>query len=140
MALVDLGTRIAAKRALNHRVVAAAAELADILGRELHLAYAPPFSEIVRDLDVVDPVALTAAGRQRADVFLLRLARDDLYPAAMHVSAGPPHKVLASIAAKQKIAVTVIGTVGRRGLVGKLIGNTAERILPLLKTDVLVVK
>jgi universal stress protein E len=140
MALVDLGTRISAKRDLNHRVVAAAAELADSLGRELHLAYAPPFSETLRDLDAVDPVALTAAGRQRADVFLLQLAREDLHPAAMHVRAGPPHKVLASIAATHKIEVTVIGTVGRKGLVGKVIGNTAERILPLLKTDVLVVK
>jgi universal stress protein E len=140
MALVDLGTRVAAKREVNHRVVAAAAELAGILGRKLHLAYAPPFSEVLRDLDVVDPVALTAAGRQRAEVFLRRLARANLHPAAVHVRAGPPHKVLASIAAHQKIEVTVLGTVGRKGLVGKLIGNTAEHILPLLKTDVLVVK
>jgi universal stress protein E len=140
MAAVDLGTRLAAKRALNHRVVAVAAELADALGRELHLAYAPPFSAILRDLDVIDPVALTAAGRQRAEAFLRRLARANLHPAATHVRAGPPAKVLTSIAVQQKIEVTVLGTVGRKGLVGKLIGNTAEHILPLLKTDVLVVK
>lgn len=140
LAAVDLGTRLAAKRALNHRVVAAAAELADALGCELHVAYAPPYSAVLRDLDVVDPVALTAMGRKRAQAFLRRLARADLYPVASHVRAGSPPKVLTSIAAQQKIAVTVLGTVGRKGLVGKLVGNTAERILSLLKTDVLVVK
>jgi universal stress protein E len=140
LAAVDLGTRLAAKRALNHRVVAAAAELADALGRELHVAYAPPFSAVLRDLDVIDPVALTAAGRKRAEVFLHRLAQADLHPIAAHVRAGPPPKVLTSIAVQQKIAVAVLGTVGRKGLVGKLVGNTVERILSLLKTDVLVIK
>jgi nucleotide-binding universal stress UspA family protein len=30
--------------------------------------------------------------------------------------------------------------VGRKGLIGKLVGNTAERVLSLIRTDVLVVK
>ena len=34
--------------------------------------------------------------------------------------------------------IVVIGSVGRKGLIGQLIGNTAEKVLKLLKTDVLI--
>jgi nucleotide-binding universal stress UspA family protein len=39
-----------------------------------------------------------------------------------------------------KAAVTIIGTVGRTGISGALIGNTAEVILDAVDSDVLVLK
>jgi universal stress protein E len=58
----------------------------------------------------------------------------------IHIKAGNPNTVIPSIASKIKAELVVIGSVGRRGLKAKLMGNTAESILALLKTDVLVMQ
>ena len=44
-----------------------------------------------------------------------------------------PENVIPSTAAKYKAGLVVIGTMGRKGIAGKLMGNTAEKILKLLK-------
>jgi universal stress protein E len=44
------------------------------------------------------------------------------------------------LAAKKRIGLVVLGCVGRRRLAGRVIGNTAEQILRLLKADVLAIK
>jgi universal stress protein E len=140
LAAVDLGTKVASKRALNLRVARAADALAKLLACELHVAYVPPCPQILRDLGAIDADSLTRASRHVADAFVKSLAREDIHAAAVHVHAGPTERALVSIAASNRIDVTVIGTVGRRGLTGKLVGNTAERVLSLIRTDVLVVK
>jgi universal stress protein E len=44
------------------------------------------------------------------------------------------------MAARQKAGLVVIGTIGRKGLKAKVLGNTAKKILSLLKSDVLALK
>jgi universal stress protein E len=44
------------------------------------------------------------------------------------------------LAAENKAGLVVLGTVGRKKLVGRVLGNTAEQILRLLKADVLAIK
>ena len=56
------------------------------------------------------------------------------------MKAGEPEKVIPSTAASVKAAVVVLGVVGRKGLSGRIIGNTAEKILSLLRCDVLALK
>jgi universal stress protein E len=140
LAAVDLGTKVASKRALNLRVARAADALAKLLECQLHLAYVPPCPAILRDLGAIDADSLTRASRHVADAFAKSLAREGVRADAVHVRAGPTERGLVSIAAGNRIDVTVIGTVGRRGLVGTLVGNTAERVLSLIRTDVLVIK
>ena len=53
---------------------------------------------------------------------------------------GPVEKVIASQAAGRRAQIVVMGTVGRKGVKAKLIGNTAERVLTHLKTDILALK
>lgn len=55
------------------------------------------------------------------------------------LSGGKAKKVILDTAEKTDADVVVIGSVGRRGVKGALIGNTAEKILDELVSDVLVV-
>jgi len=64
----------------------------------------------------------------------------DLPVKAFKVKKGPVEKVITSVAAKQRAQVVVMGTVGRRGVRARLLGNTAEKVLRHLRTDVLALK
>ena len=72
---------------------------------------------------------------------LLDLAKaHDLPEKAFRCKRGPVEKVISSDAAKLCAQIVVLGTIGRRGVRARLIGNTAEGVLRHLKTDVLAVK
>jgi universal stress protein E len=140
MAAVDLGTRVPNKRLLNYKIVGAADELAKALDCELHVGYAVPFSRVMRDLDLVDKWKLLAEGRRLARSFQASLAERGIDTRAIHVRAGPPEKVLVSMAARHRISLVVLGCIGRKRLAGRVVGNTAEQILRLMKADVLALK
>ena len=53
---------------------------------------------------------------------------------------GPVDTVITSQAAKVRAQLVVMGTVARRGIRARLIGNTAESVLHHLRTDVLALK
>jgi universal stress protein E len=56
------------------------------------------------------------------------------------VKDGPADVVLLETALAHKIDLVVMGTVARRGLLGLLFGNTAEKLLPQLPCGILAVK
>ena len=56
-----------------------------------------------------------------------------------HCKAGDPDDVITGLAAELDSELVILGTVGRSGLSGLAHGNTAERALDRLDTDVLVV-
>lgn len=60
-------------------------------------------------------------------------------PKNVFLLKGKPKKAILEAAEKSQADVVVIGSVGRTGLEGALIGNTAEKILDELVADVLVV-
>jgi universal stress protein E len=140
LAAVDLGTRVSTKSALNYRVVEQAAELARAIGADLRVGYAVPFSRVLRDLDVLDERELKREGLRRAAKFRESLARRGIEVEAVEVVIGAPEKALVNLAAKSHAAVVVLGCVGRKKLAGRIIGNTAEKLLRLLKADVLTIK
>ena len=140
LAAVDLGTRRAAKKALNRKVVAQAAALADALGTKLVICYAVPFSRVLRDLDIVDEKAVKReAGKRLAD-FCDGLAKEGIAVNESLLVTGAPEKALVNAAAKSRAGLVVLGTVGRKRLAGKVIGNTAEQILRLTRADVLAIR
>lgn len=57
-----------------------------------------------------------------------------------HYSFGAAEKRIPSTANKVKADLVVVGSVGRTGLNAILLGNTAEKILHHLRTDILIVK
>lgn len=140
LAAVDLGTRVRSKQALNYDIVERAAALAGALGCQLHIGYAVPFSAALQDLDIISVSSLRREGVQRAEEFGRSLAHRGITVDGLHVVTGKPEKALVSLAAKKRIGLVVLGCVGRSRLAGRVIGNTAEQILHLLKADVLAIK
>jgi len=140
LAAVDLGTRSATKKALNHKVVAQASALAGALGSGLIVSYAVPVSRVLRDLDIIDEKKLRREGQIRLDEFCDRLEERGIAVAGRQLVTGAPEKALVNAAAKNRAGLVVLGTVGRKRLAGKVIGNTAEEILRLVKADVLAVR
>jgi universal stress protein E len=53
---------------------------------------------------------------------------------------GEPGSVIAEFAEAKKIDLIVMGTVGRTGLAGFIMGNTAETILRAVRCSVIAVK
>jgi universal stress protein E len=140
LAAVDLGTRVRAKLGLNFRIVEHAAELADAIGVGLQVGYAVPLSRVLRDLDLLDLREAKRDGLRRAEKFRESLARRGIEVEHVDVVTGAPEKALVNLAAKSRAAIVVVGCVGRKKLAGKVLGNTAEKLLRLLKADVLAIK
>ncbi|MCG8559717.1 MAG: universal stress protein [Hyphomicrobiales bacterium] len=91
--------------------------------------------------DKVD--ALVEARRQENERNLEALLSD--YPtdglnAHSHLLKGEPRDVIPDFADQQRIELIVMGTVGRTGIRGLFIGNTAEAILSQVQCSVLAVK
>jgi universal stress protein E len=140
LAAVDLGTSVRSKQALNYDVAEEAAAISTALGSQLHVGYAVPFSGVLRDLDVLSVSDMRREAQRRAEEFRGALARRGISVDGLHVVTGQPEKALVNLAAKKRVGVVVIGCVGRKRLAGRVIGNTAEQILRLLKADVLALK
>jgi nucleotide-binding universal stress UspA family protein len=59
---------------------------------------------------------------------------------SIHMVAGTPGAVLPRLADRLDIDLIVMGTVGRTGLMGLVMGNTAETILRSVRCSLLAVK
>jgi universal stress protein E len=72
---------------------------------------------------------------------VLKLASTHGLPvSSFKLKEGPVDKVITSESARLKAQLVVMGTIGRRGVRGQVIGNTAEKVLSRLRTDVLALK
>lgn len=57
-----------------------------------------------------------------------------------HISAGPPNVVIRDAVEKLSIDLVVMATLGRSGISGMVIGNTAEQVLAHLTCSLLAIK
>jgi nucleotide-binding universal stress UspA family protein len=73
------------------------------------------------------------------DTLLSTAPLDDL-KVRTHLSRGKPSDRIADLAESLDVDVIVMGTIGRSGLRGLLIGNTAEAVLERVARPVLAVK
>lgn len=67
-------------------------------------------------------------------------AVDASFPVSGHVKWGHATEALLQVAMDQRADLLVMGSVGRTGLAGVLLGNTAERVLREIDRSLLVVK
>ena len=84
--------------------------------------------------------------RQARDLHKQRLAellmpyRLDELQSQVYMLKGEPGHLIPELAEKLEVGLMVMGTLGRSGVAGLLIGNTAERILRQVRCSVLTVK
>jgi len=137
---LDLGSKKDSHQRLNSQVIQQGKALAKVLESELFYCYAIPVSPILVDLDIISAKKTKTKITKKAKKRFAKLAEKfDIDPKILKTKAGDPEKVVPSIANQLKAEMVVIGTVRRKGIKGKLIGNTAEKVLHNLHTDLLVI-
>lgn len=141
MVSLDLGTHLAAKKALNQKLLDAGITFATNANMPLHICYSLPISSVLKDLGIIDKKALVNDAKSRyLPIIEGMLGEYEMPLANIHFKAGPASKVIPSLASKHSAGLVVLGSIGRKGLKAKLLGNTAESVLALLKTDILVIQ
>ena len=131
LACVDLESSDNQHARLNSVVVRDAHALADIVAMDLYIAAAHR-----RDIDA-DNLPLRDRGHevgldQLGELFAVEAER-------VLLRRGDTLPVLKEICDEIDPSIIVLGTLARTGLSGKLIGNTAEKLLDLVDADVLTV-
>jgi len=138
---LDLSSNVATKRKLNDKVLAHGKALAQTLGVELEIITAIEIPTLLSDLDLVDPIAYVRDAMTDIQPQIDKLAAaHDIPVSAFRCKRGPVEKVITSRAAKVRAQIVVMGTVARSGVTARLLGNTAEKVLRHMKTDVLAIK
>ncbi len=106
-----------------------------------------PFESYMRTAGVTDNEMqkareqLHAEARQQLEAQLMQTdARALPYGFKMEVVEGNPETVVPEYVVKNEVDLLIIGTVGRTGLSGVLLGNTAERMLVNLHSSLLAIK
>lgn len=80
------------------------------------------------------------AALERLQNSLTRAAGASAVDATKHVAQGSAWRIISSTARRLAVDLIVMGSVGRRGVSGLLIGNTAERVLHASDSSLLVIK
>jgi len=125
---------------LNLRVLANARKLCQRLGAELHVVSVyPRISPLLDELaSHWDHEKITTEIEREATDLVAGLCRQcDVEDYQLHLRQGEVDLQIESVAASA--AVIVIGTKARSGVGAFVLGNTAEKILHSVKTDVLTV-
>jgi nucleotide-binding universal stress UspA family protein len=134
-------------RALDERVIGQAQRLASALSKPLWVvSVLPDFDAMAVPMAYVPPVAgeavlwhetaaeAKARSQQKLELMLDRLR---IQPDRIEMLTGRVDRALAEIVDTH--GLLVIGSAANRGLAGKFIGNSSERVLRYLKADMLVV-
>ncbi|WP_166360121.1 universal stress protein [Pseudomonas akapageensis] len=124
--------------ALQGNVMDYAASLCELLGASLHVvcAYSPALMPQGGPDVTIDEV-VAAHLHEQCQWFQNEY---ELPEHRLHIGEGPAKALIPRIAHQLEAVVTVLGTVARHGLMGALLGNTAEHVLDHLDGDVLVLK
>ncbi len=141
LAALDLASTSKAKKRLNQKILQVAQALASALDEQLEIVCAVEVPTLLKELDLVDARDYVSEARAAMAPQVEALAEQfGISETRFKIKRGPVEKVIASEAAGKRAQLVVMGTVGRKGLKARLIGNTAERVLQHLKTDVLAIR
>jgi universal stress protein E len=141
LAAVDAFADDALNRDLNRSILELASSQATRCGAELHVVHAfGPLGAVPFGPDG-DPATYAKAvadlHRGRLDALLTAFPIGD---EGVHLEEGRAGEVIPAIARRLDVDLIVMGTVGRVGIPGFFIGNTAETTLDEVDCDVLAIK
>ncbi len=139
---LDLSDDNPVQSLLNDRVIQTTADLADAIQAEVSFLSVSAISKISKELVLTSPSEVMAikgkATKEKLDFTIKAKASQLTF--SSHVSAGNPAVEIARVSRKLNSNVVIIGNVGRTGIKGLIVGNTAEKILHRLTTDALIIK
>jgi universal stress protein E len=141
VAAVDLESKGRVNKQLTDVVISTAKRYSEALGCELYVVHVVHIPAVLTELDLVDEYTYARKIREELQPKVVKLATTHNLPvSSIRLKEGPVDKVITSESARLKAQLVVMGTIGRRGVRGQLIGNTAEKVLSRLRTDVLAIK
>ena len=119
--------------------------LAKQLGANLHLLHVIDDGDIPKLMNFsrFDAETMRNSVREQSEQnlkqFITSLGTDD-WPIFSHVRNGIAWKEICQCATEIKVDLVIIGNVGRHGLSGLVLGNTADKVLSHSKLSILAVK
>ena len=138
---LDLSTNESKHQQLNALVLSWGKRWSSIKHSQLHAVYSIPIAKPLLELEVVDKneveLKKSPKAKQKMDELLTRLEMSEV---ASHITAGPPERNIPHLASKLHGDLVIMGSIGRKGVSGYILGNTAEKVLHNLRTDCLIVK
>jgi nucleotide-binding universal stress UspA family protein len=135
-----------AAQELNRRIIRAAAEVTGLERGKLTVmtAWAPFGLSLMDDrLTKRELSEVKSLAHDRAALELDRLLStvgEVGVPYKAELVQGDPAKAIAALVKKEKIDLVVMGTVARSGLIGAIMGNTAERMIRTIRASLLALK
>lgn len=149
LALVDPEEDDPVSDGLNDLVIELAASISRRRGWELHLGHAwslageatlrsSPYVSLPGSM--IDVMVRDTKAMRRGELDALAIRHVTVSERSIHMVAGEPGVALPRLADRLDVDLIVMGTVGRTGLVGLVIGNTAETVLRSVRCSVLAVK
>lgn len=149
LALVDSDPDDPVRDGLNDLIMELATSLAHLQDWELHLGHAwtlageaalrsSPYVELPGEM--VDVMVRDTKAMRLGPLKVLAIRHVTESERSIHMAAGAPGVVLPRLADRLDDDLIVMGTVGRTGLSGLIMGNTAESILRSVRCSVLAVK
>lgn len=146
LAAVDVGAEAEESRALNRLILELSTSLSVTHEAEIHVVHcweAPGESLLQRRVPPKEMERYRTRVLSRATALFRELLADfsEAVPAEhQHLLEGAPENRLVRFAEDERVDLIVMGTVGRSGIPGLLIGNTAEKVLSRVRCALLSAK
>jgi universal stress protein E len=148
LAAVDLDPSDEVKSQLNAKIIQLAASLAQSERSKLHVihtwtVYGESFLSTlgrVQESEMDEAVGKAKKVHEEWLEGFLQEHAPGIPKSQIHLMHGDAGRLIPELARRKRIELFVMGTVGRTGIPGLLIGNTAERILQCVTCSVLAVK
>lgn len=143
LAAVHLGAEDDLHIQLNKRITCYSRDLANLIDGQLHVinAYPPAPANIAIELPDFDPELYNQSVKEQHESLMKDYVQEYSLDTSMaHLEEGLPDDAIIDTAYNLDAAVVVLGTCGRSGLSGALIGNTAEHVIDQLNCDLLALR
>jgi universal stress protein E len=147
LAAINLATQDEAHQRLNEKVLAMANSFKVEYGADVHFVNsvpkeaAPHHSGTEEDDDLLFYVLPSSFANSEThapeitESLLLKNCSTD--KAHIHIEQGEPVEAILAVAEQLQTDLLIVGTIGRTGIKGRIVGNTAEKLLDAVKCDIL---
>lgn len=143
LACIDATSPDKGHQLINDNILSYAEHLSDHFETDLHLVNAYPLVSVafamVPEVSAPDDIQ-HYIHEQHEDACEQWARKYNINADHIHIGEGDPENVVARVAEETEADLVVVGSIGRTGLAGVLIGNTAEQLVDKVNCDVIVIK
>ncbi|MBV1907060.1 MAG: universal stress protein [Pseudomonadales bacterium] len=141
LAAIDMSRHKGKRKKLNKKVLNMAAYFANTKNAELHCVYTVEISQVLKDLDMINPKSHARVVREQIMPELEEFLAPYGVPAdRIHMPVGKVGKTVSKIASQIRAELLVLGTSRRSGVGALVVGNSAEKVLRKSHCEVLAIK